>query len=168
MGLLRSWQILGEPFHDLIKIMAKLAIILYSRAKAIMLHGKHTMDHGKMAIKIQDLRKDSMVTSIIFDGFFALFVTCVIRFEKFWHGSHFMVHFKPRKAFRDHATIMEKPPCSMDHGKAAMNVLYHGKPTMASIIWERTNFGKNCCCLHKRSTLISFSRQKILINALHL
>ena len=44
-----------------------------------------------------------------------------------------MVHDKPWNPCHRTCLAMEKLPCSMDHGKAAMNFLHHGDLTMTSI-----------------------------------
>ena len=52
------------------------------------------------------------------------------------HGMLFMEHDEPDqpwKIFHDHAMIVERQSCSIDHEKVTMIFLDHGKPTMVSI-----------------------------------
>ena len=58
------------------------------------------------------------------------------------HGMPVMEHDEPWKTSHDHAMVMVRLLCSMDHGKADMIFLHHGKPTVASIAllasaWKR-------------------------------
>ena len=51
--------------HDIGKSQVSLSMIMHSSVKASMFHGGHAVDHGKSAMEVHDIGKDSMITPMV-------------------------------------------------------------------------------------------------------